>query len=57
MNNNNHHTTLLKMAVMAVRALLGVVNVIVAGVLYLSFCLVARMVGVLIFVVLWWWCL
>ena len=33
-----------------------VVNVIVAGVLYSSFCLVVRMVVVLVFVVLCWWC-
>ena len=44
------------MLMVAVRAVLRVVNVIVAGVLPLSFCLVVRMVVVLIFEVLWWLC-
>ena len=41
---------------MAVRAVVRVVNVFVAGVVYLSFCSVVRMVVVVVFVVLWWWC-
>ena len=42
--------------VLAVRAVVRAVNVIVAGVLYLSFCSMLRIVVVVVFVVLWWWC-
>ena len=44
------------MLVVAVRAVVRVVNVIVAGVLYLSLCSAVRMVVVVVFVVLWVCC-
>ena len=44
------------MLAVAVRAVVRVINVIVVGVLYLSFCLVERMVVVVVLVRFWWRC-
>ena len=45
------------MLVVAVRAVVRVVSVMVRGVLYLGFFSVVRMVVVVVLVLLWWcWC-